>query len=179
MFDLLHLVSAELGAVPHALIGAGAMSVAGYTRATQDLDLLALDPRVLDRTFWSTLEAAGLAVDIGDGRLDPTDPLLGVVRVVDDAGDQVDVVVGRHPRWQAPILTRARPIVLGGRGIPVAEPADLVLLKLHAGSRNDERDILELLRIDPRLRPLVDERVTSMPRAARERWQELRDEPVD
>jgi predicted nucleotidyltransferase len=177
MFELLGRVCGRLGTLPHALIGAGAMSVVGFARATQDLDLLVLHQGVLDRDFWSGFEDC--EVDIGDGRCDPSDPLLGVVRIVDSAGNQVDVVVGRHPRWQRPILTRATAVELGGVSVPVAESADLVLLKLHAGSINDQRDISELVRLDPTIKGAVDARGTTLPRSARELWSRIRDHLYD
>lgn len=173
MFELLGRVSSRLGQVPHALIGAGAMSVVGFTRATQDLDLFVLDEQVLEQGFWR--DFGDCQVEIGDGRLDPSDPLLGVVRIVDSTGDQVDVVVGRHPRWQRPILTRATSVPLGGFSVSVAGTADLVLLKLHAGSFNDQRDILELVRLNPGILATVDERVTLLP----DLWARIRGEAGD
>lgn len=176
MFDLLHRVSDVLGSVDHALIGAGAMSVAGYTRATQDLDLLVLDEKVFDSGFWAELRASGIKVEIRDGRSDPEDPLKGVVQIVDpnDEIGAIDVVVGRKPRWQKPILARARRVPLGGREVAVATAADLVLLKLDAGGYGDQSDIRELLATDPAIVGLVDERVKAMSRDCRILWTQLR-----
>jgi len=179
VLEILASVSAYLvdRGVDHALIGAGAMSVVGYARSTQDLDLLTTNESVLARRFWSAFDVADVDVEIRDGRGDPTDPLAGLVRFEDPDGDQVDIVVGRHPRWQEPILTRAVPRELGeGLSIPVALPADLVLLKLFAGSRRDDYDILELLdRVDG-LRDEVDQLVQALPGAERRRWERLREE---
>lgn len=44
----------------------------------------------------------------------------------------VDVIVGRSP-WQAEIIARALPAVVAGTNVPIAQAADVVLLKLYAG----------------------------------------------
>ena len=153
------------------------MSVAGYTRATQDLDLLVLDEKVFDPRLWADLRAGGIEVEIRDGRSDPEDPLKGVVRIVDPSdenGGEVDVVVGRKPRWQLPILARARRVHLGGREVAVATAADIVLLKLDAGGNGDQADIRELLATDPAIVSLVDEGVKEMSRGCRSLWAQLR-----
>lgn len=144
MLDLLAQVAATLATrgIPHALIGAGALTVHGINRATFDVDLFTTDPRALEPGLWAALEAAGVEADVRRG--DDADPLVGVVRLAREGQRDVDVVVGR-PGWQARILVRAAPAVLGGRPIPVAIPSDLVLLKLYAGSSRDAWDVDQLL----------------------------------
>src|SRR5437870_1654524 len=68
----------------------------------------------------------------------------GVVRCRVAGERDVDVIVGKHA-WQAEILTRAAPIRRGGRDLPTAEVADLILLKLYAGGSQDRWDIEQLL----------------------------------
>ena len=174
MFTLLGRVVAHLDArsVRHCLIGAGALSAAGYSRATQDLDLLTIDDRVLSDRFWADVDL-GADVDVRDGRLDHSDPLAGLVRIDTDDLEQIDLVVGRHPSWQAPMMGRARPLQLGDCSVPVAEPADLVLLKLFAGSPADDRDVLALMALDPALQGTVQARVATLPSHARQRWARL------
>lgn len=46
----------ERARIEHALIGAGAMSVRGVSRATNDNDLLVRDRAVLDPSLWKDLE---------------------------------------------------------------------------------------------------------------------------
>jgi hypothetical protein len=46
--------------IPFALIGAGAMAAHGVSRATADLDLLAVEQRCLDRVLWDPLAEAGV-----------------------------------------------------------------------------------------------------------------------
>jgi len=177
VFALLGRVVAHLDArsVHHCLIGAGALSAAGYSRATQDLDLLTVEDRVLEERFWAEVELHA-DVEVRDGRLDHSDPLAGLVRIENDELDQVDVVVGRHPEWQVPLVARSAPIRLGDGQVRVAEPADLVLLKLFAGSTADDRDVLALLKLDPHLKLLVDLRVGTLPTRARRRWARLLDD---
>lgn len=176
MFDLLRGVHDTLdrAAVSHALIGAGAMSVVGYVRATQDLDFLVVDPAVLEPAFWRSLSSP-IVVEVFDGRMDGSDPLAGVVRLEDETTtEQVDVVVGKHTRWQAPILNRAMPVALSDTvTIPVVEGADLVLLKLFAGSPHDDNDIRMLLEAVPGLEKLVDDRIAGLAAREQKRWQRL------
>jgi hypothetical protein len=58
--------------VPFALIGAAALAVHGVSRSTLDIDLLVIDPRVLERSFWASFGGRA-AIDIRTG--DAADPL--------------------------------------------------------------------------------------------------------
>jgi hypothetical protein len=180
MFDLLRLVHDRLhkAAFPHALIGAGAMSVVGYVRATQDLDFLVISDRVLNASFWIGM-GDSVEVEINDGRMDWSDPLAGVVRIEDAVTlEQVDIVVGKHPRWQEPILDRANDTDLSnGLVVPVAQAADLVLLKLFAGSPHDDNDIRMLLHAVEGIEGVVDDRIESMAMREQQRWITLRIPP--
>jgi hypothetical protein len=64
----------ERNGVPCCLIGARAMAIHSYARATADFDLLTLDARVLDPASWP----ADASVEIHRG--DDGDPLAGIVR---------------------------------------------------------------------------------------------------
>lgn len=160
-------------AVDHALIGATALAVHGVSRSTMDQDLLALDRRVLDDTFWAAI-ADGTAIDVRRG--DPDDPLAGVVRIHRPGERDVDVVVGRHA-WQHATLQRA--ISVGDQGLRVVDAADLVLLKLYAGGSQDRWDIEQLLALDAgaSLARIVDERAAALPLSVRELWAALRPLP--
>ncbi len=85
-----------LRAVPHALIGAGAMAAHGVIRSTDDLDLLVTDRAVLAAGFWDELARQGFTVEVRAG--DDADPLAGVVRVARLPARALDVVVGRSAR---------------------------------------------------------------------------------
>ena len=155
--------------VDHALIGAAALAVHGVSRATLDQDLLVVDPRVLTTAFWDAL-GRDVGVDIRAG--DTDDPLAGVVRISLPPDRDVDVVVGRH-RWQEAILVRA--VCVGMQQLPVAEPADLILLKLYAGGSQDRWDIEQLLALSPPgVVEAVDERASVLPAESRALWNALR-----
>jgi hypothetical protein len=126
--------------IPAALIGAAALAVHGVARATEDLDLLAVDTAVLDEGLWRELQDADeLAVRRGDFE----DPLAGLIRL--RRGDElVEVVVGKGA-WMRAILDRRSWLTLRAERIPVVDAADLLLLKLYAGGPQDLLDARLLL----------------------------------
>ena len=139
MRNLESVVDAELkrrldaAAVTYCLIGASALAVHGYVRATADIDLLTLDDRVLAPDFW-----AGAPVMIRRGDWD--DPLAGTV--VWTAAIQHDVIVGRGYAASFALQSARENARLGCR---VAEPLALALLKLEAGSAQDLYDVVALI----------------------------------
>lgn len=162
-----HLASHRIS---FALIGAGALAHHGVSRSTFDDDLLAMDAAVLDPAFWSGLPS-DVAVDVRPG--DSDDPLRGVVRCRASGERDVDIVVGRHA-WQRDVLMRAQNAAKGP--LPIAEAADLVLLKLYAGGSQDRWDIEQLLVISSRedIAQVVDVRVAALPQRSRDLWRQLR-----
>jgi hypothetical protein len=174
VLSLLHAVARELAGrrIPHALIGAGAMAVHGVVRATADLDLLVTDRAVLAADTWRTLEDTGIAVERRPG--DDADPLAGVVRFSGPSEAAVDLVVGRHG-WQSALLARATPHLVGAEPLPVVAPADLILLKVYAGSSRDLHDVEELLDSGDRtaLQAAVDREIDRLPADARDAWRRL------
>ncbi len=156
--------------IQHALIGAAALAVHGVSRSTVDQDLLVLDGRVLDQRFWTPLDK-DIIVDVRRG--DADDPLAGVVRIRREPERDVDVVVGRH-RWQQDVLERA--VAVGALRVPVADRADLILLKLYAGGSQDRSDIEQLLALDRSgaTASEVDARAAALPLRSRELWSALR-----
>jgi hypothetical protein len=155
--------------IPHALIGAAALAAHGISRATLDRDLLVTDRRVLDEDVWSPL---GEFAHINIRRGDAEDPLAGVVRISQTGEHDVDVVVGRDA-WQADVLRRAQRFGTGH--LAVVEAADLVLLKLYAGGLQDRSDIEQLLHFhgSDLLRRDVNDRLSALPRRARELWERI------
>jgi hypothetical protein len=174
MLEILAAVAEALRrrAVPHALIGAAAMAARGVIRSTDDLDLLVTDTVVLRPGFWAELTGQGFAVEARVG--DDEDPLAGVVRLTRPPARALDVVVGRKA-WQAELITRAEPIQLGTVTVPLASPADLILLKLYAGGGQDLRDVQSLLDAGERasLRAAVEAELGQLPAEARDAWQAL------
>jgi hypothetical protein len=159
-------------AVPFALIGAGAMAAHGVIRSTDDLDLLVTDRAVLAAGFWVDLPVPGFSVEVRIG--DDADPLAGVVRLARPPARALDVVVGRSA-WQADLIARCRPHRLGSVEVPVASPADLILLKLFAGGGQDLRDVRSLLETGDReaIEAAVAAELGRLPATAREAWASL------
>ena len=162
--------------IDHALIGATAMAIHGVSRATADVDLLTVDARVLEAALWESLEAEGVKLRILKGDFD--DPLAGSVRLTEEDARIVDVVVGRY-KWQKEVLDAAETRSLGEVEIPVARPAGLVLLKLHAGGPKDAWDISSLAETHEdwaSIKSEVEESVSRLSAESRRLWKRLRDE---
>lgn len=162
----------EQAEVSCCLIGAAAMAAHGVPRSTLDLDLLTTDRRVLDRSLWEALRDDDVEVRIRPGDLH--DPLAGVVRLTASDERAVDVIVGRFS-WQAEIVSRARPVSLPEVELAVAEPADLILLKLYAGGPQDRWDIQQILLAQGlnELRQSVEDQLAGLPTECVALWREL------
>ena len=159
--------------IPHCLIGAAALAAHGVSRSTQDIDLLAADPAALSDMTWAELKNAGVSVDVRPG--DSTDPLAGVVRLQSPEEDVVDVVVALAP-WHRALIGRARAVRLEDLELPVAEAADIILLKLYAGGPQDMWDIQQLLGTarGHRIAADVDARLGDLPAEHRRLWDSIR-----
>lgn len=140
-----------------ALIGAAALSVHGYTRGTEDLDLAVLvDPRTKLRELRDVLEDGGFACEL---RLPDDEDVLGGMLVVRDTGvddpgliDVVEVVNFSNPFRLVPTpahaaIGRAEPIA--GSTLRCVTIEDLVAFKLYAGGWADLADIQQLLARNP------------------------------
>lgn len=135
-----------------ALIGAAALAAHGYPRSTDDLDLATgVEPQRLDAVA-GELRREGFAVELTEP--DGDDPLGGVMRVVRDGIDPIEVVnfcnppAGGNPALAAMALRDATP-VREGASLRVVTLAHLVVFKLYAGGRGDKNDVLELLSRNP------------------------------
>lgn len=140
-----------------ALIGATALAVHGYSRATDDIDLAVAIPNFVDfRNLAQHLESAGLGVELRLAE-DVDDPLGGVLAVwIEDEGgnatDLVEVVNFINPHEPAPnpgAQAIARATMLVGLRLHCASLADLVALKVYAGGLNDLADVVEVLALNP------------------------------
>jgi hypothetical protein len=125
---------------PHALFGAVGLAAYGVQRGTSDIDLLATYD-VIDGPLWRDLR--GVRVEVRRG--DDDDNLLGCVKIgFTSAARPVDVVVPRG-RWPARALGRvAGSVAIEGLDVPLLRVEDLVLSKVHSGSRQDVQDILAI-----------------------------------
>lgn len=150
---LAHRVAAALRRreLPCCVIGAAALAVHAYARATHDLDLATLvrTDRELD-DLAADLRAAGLDVHVAHA--DAGDALGGVLSVEEDGANPVQVVNFFNP-WNGWVpagkaaLEHALPTALGE--LSVADVPHLVALKLYAGGRKSALDVIELLARQP------------------------------
>jgi hypothetical protein len=137
-----------------AVIGSVALAVHGYVRATTDLDLgVAVLTFESLRSMAEQLRERGYDVDVGEPGVD--DPLGGVVTVSGPDFDSVQIVnlrtaSGRNERLARDAIETAQRIE--GIDLPVVDLPHLVALKLVSGSRQDQLDVVHLLRANPRAR---------------------------
>lgn len=160
-----------------ALIGAGAMAAHGVSRATLDLDVLVVEPRCLDRSYWTVLRAAGVGVSIRVGS--PDDPLGGVVRLQAPTEAPLDVVVGKR-MWQAQALDATIETEIQGVAVPVVGRGELILLKLYAAGPQDAWDIEQLLDSAERMAMValmeeIDRRIGDLPEDSGRLWHRIRE----
>jgi len=138
-----------------------------------DVDFFVVASIVLKKEFWISF-GESVQVDCRPGDFD--DSLRGLVRMRDEQGEVVDVVVGKW-KWQEGVIQRSEPANMWGRSVPVVRAADLILLKLYAGGGKDAWDITELLGVlDDSVVTEVEERLPDLPPDARALWQRIRAE---
>lgn len=168
VLDLIH-AHLDTEHVPHATIGAAALAAYGVARSTFDIDLLVVDRRCLDDSFWDAIRTRDVRIEVRRG--DASDPLAGVVRIEPRAERPVDVIVGKAT-WQRRALDRARRL---SDGPSVVQPRDLVLLKLYAGGTQDLWDLKQLLALPgaEALAAAVEEELGDLPAEAAAHWREV------
>jgi hypothetical protein len=142
--------------VPCALIGAAALAVHGYPRATERIDLaVATDPFSV---LWEAQQriAATLPVEAILVTPDADDPLGGVLSVTGEGCDPVQVVNFHNPLTSsrnpgAEAVRTAVPGIVAGTTLRVVDLPHLVALKLYAGGYKSRLDVLALLERNPGL----------------------------
>ncbi|HTV18631.1 MAG TPA: hypothetical protein VMG12_08175 [Polyangiaceae bacterium] len=146
-------VATEMG-IPTALIGATALAAHNYVRGTADIDLAtAVDPFRELRRLQERLVSEGLDADLS--LPDAEDGLGGVLRIraTADADDLVEVVNFLNPMnlSKNPGSEAVRTAVSVGASTPLrcATLPLLIALKLYAGGRRDQADVIELMRRNP------------------------------
>ncbi|MEO8600984.1 MAG: hypothetical protein ABI629_00260 [bacterium] len=159
----------ERDGVTAAIIGGVALGAHGIARATLDTDILVADRRVLATTYWPRRRGIP-SPDIRRG--DADDPLAGVVSFASE-DERIDLIVGRGA-WMRVMLERRLWVGTGSPKLPIVDRADLILLKLYAGSPQDLLDVRLLLQTDPAtLRNEVNARLRDVPATAVRAWQRL------
>jgi len=135
-----------------AVIGALALAAHGYSRRTGDFDLAtATDPFTVLRRVRDAFAARGLTVELREP--DMEDPLGGVLVVEAPLTSPIEVVNFLNPyapsrgRIGIAAVKTATPLQEGG--LPVVDLPHLVALKLYAGGRKSELDVLEVLARNP------------------------------
>jgi len=144
--DVVRLLAAE--GVETAIIGAIALAVYGYPRATLDLDLAVVaDPFTTLRAVTDRLRAGGYDAALTEP--DAADPLGGVVNVSGTDFDRVQIVNfwnPLRPRANPGVEAVAAAVPIAGRpGLRVVGIPYLVALKLYAGGLKSRLDVAELL----------------------------------
>lgn len=136
--------------VASLLIGAGAMAVHHHVRFTRDLDLGVAVPFKELGTIASDLKNSRWDVDLSEPGAD--DPLDGVVDINTSAGlIQLINFGGTFPALiRDALASEPQPISPESR-LLVVPLTYLIVLKLYAGGRKSELDILELLDRNPNL----------------------------
>ncbi len=130
----------------YALIGGMAVAARGYLRATKDVDfLIDADEDFFRTEFTKRLKAKGYSVEVYKG--DFTDPLRGMVRILDSNNDPLVDFILIHRKWQEDIINSAEEIPMGEISVSIAKAEDLVVLKLKAGSPRDLLDVEELIKL--------------------------------
>ncbi len=145
-------VAMEVG-IPTALIGAMALAVHNYVRGTADIDIAtSVDPFRELRLLRQRLDAEGFHTELLPP--DANDTLGGLLRVREHNADDRIVIVNFYnplkplgnPGFDA--IQNAAPLA-PMQSLRCATLGHLVALKLFAGGRRDQADVIELLRRNP------------------------------
>ena len=137
-----------------ALVGAAALAVHGYSRATENIDIGQATPSLdLLRRCGDEIRAA-LQVDVTVALPDTEDPLGGVITVRGPDIRQIQVInflnpigMGDNPGREA--VACALDLSLGGTPVGVVDLEHLVAMKLFAGGMKNRADVVELLGYNP------------------------------
>jgi hypothetical protein len=150
--DRVAAIASEVG-IPTALIGAMALAVHNYVRGTADIDIAtSVDPFRELRLLRQRLDAEGLQTELIPP--DANDTLGGILRVREHNADDRIVIVNFYnplrpignPGLEA--IQSAAPLAPLS-SLRCATLGHLIALKLFAGSRRDQADVIELLRRNP------------------------------
>ena len=124
------------------LFGAQAALLYGSPRLTADADLTVQLGSLATPVFAKTLEEHGFDLRIADETFVRTTRVLPVTHR--ESGFPADVVLG-GPGLEEAFLERAAVRVIHGLRVPVAKAEDLIAMKVLAGRRKDEEDVVAIL----------------------------------
>jgi hypothetical protein len=124
------------------LFGAQAALLYGSPRLTADADLTVQLGNVPTRAFAKALEENGFELRAADEAFVRTTRVLPVLHR--QSAFPADVVLG-GPGLEEAFLERAAVRLVHGLSVPVAAAEDLVAMKVLAGRRKDEEDVVAIL----------------------------------
>jgi hypothetical protein len=124
------------------LFGAQAALLYGSPRLTADADITVQLGQLAPPAFAATLERHGFELRVADEAFVRTTRVLPIVHR--SSNFPADVVLG-GPGLEEAFLERAATHVVHGLEIPVAAAEDLVVMKVLAGRRKDEEDVVAML----------------------------------
>ena len=134
-------------------MGAAALAVYGYSRATEDVDI-GIVTADLAHLQAIAADARALGVEALVALPDADDPLGGVISLNGASIRQVQLInfvnplgMGDHPGREA--VNQAQPLVIAAASVGVVDIEHLVAMKLFAGGLKSQVDVVELLAVNP------------------------------
>jgi Nucleotidyl transferase of unknown function (DUF2204) len=124
------------------LFGAQAALLYGSPRLTADADITVQLGQLTSDSFAATLQRHGFDLRIADEAFVRTTRVLPILHR--SANFPADVVLG-GPGLEEAFLERAAVRAIHGLKVPVAAAEDLVVMKVLAGRRKDEEDVVAVL----------------------------------
>lgn len=132
--------------IGYALVGGVAAMYYGRARFTEDLDFVA--------TTGHMEALAANSVAMREHHFEPA----STWNLYHESGVEVDIWKDEHADA---IIARAREVTLASRLVKIAEPHDLIAMKLRAGRLQDDYDISEIIRGTAIHESIVQSRATS------------------
>lgn len=135
LLDVLDLLDSRK--VPYAVIGALAASLHGAVRASMDADLILSADLLEAQTLEQDFRAAEFRTQLTRGDFD--DPILGMLRVGDVYGNQVDLLLGLRG-LEPQTFSRTVEVPFQGKTVRFIGREDFVAMKAFAGGPVDLLD---------------------------------------
>lgn len=133
-----------------ALVGGHAVIFFGIERTTLDIDICFHSPtKEPGSTFYNFLKnhlPARFQIRFMEASKDPEDPLMHDLIVIDDSQEEyprIDILMLRY-KWELEGMEQAKSIAK--LAFPIMPLPYLLAMKLMAGGRKDDLDIIELLK---------------------------------